>query len=51
MKRCQRCGYPIESNAREIVPEAMSGAKPTVYLHATASGCAAAKQQRRISRT
>jgi hypothetical protein len=49
MKRCQSCGYPITGEAREVVPDSMSGARPTLYWHATAAECTAAKEERTVS--
>lgn len=46
MKRCQSCGYVIIGEAREVVPDSVSGARPTLYWHVTAAECTAAKDQR-----
>ncbi|MFE5895818.1 hypothetical protein ACFQ67_00055 [Streptomyces sp. NPDC056488] len=48
MRRCQTCGYPIEGEAREIVPDSDSGARPTLYRHPTPDGCAAARRARTV---
>ncbi|MFC7929187.1 hypothetical protein [Streptomyces cinereoruber] len=46
MKRCQACGYVIDGEAREIVPDSGSGARPTLYRHLKAEDCTAAKRER-----
>ncbi|MET9255400.1 hypothetical protein ACGFZL_24355 [Streptomyces sp. NPDC048182] len=30
---CDRCGEPIEGEAKPIAPDSGSGAAPTVYVH------------------
>lgn len=36
MNLCERCGEPIRSGEKytKVIPESMSGARPTTYMHA-----------------
>lgn len=49
MRRCQSCGYPINGEARTVIPDSVSGARPTLYWHETAAECTAAKTERIVS--
>ena len=44
MKRCTYCGHLITGEAKELVPEAMSGARPTTYWHKDAEDCVVAQE-------
>ncbi len=46
MKRRHTCGHPITGGARELVPESVSGVRPTVYVHRTRTDRTAVERAR-----
>ncbi|MFJ8301614.1 hypothetical protein ACIQ9R_37695 [Streptomyces sp. NPDC094447] len=45
MKRCTYCGHPITGEAKELLSESTSGARPTTYWHKEPMDCVAAREQ------